>query len=114
MLYKIIAFFIFSGIASIKKPIYGGLAGMVTAPVIYVIFNSYDLPTVGLLSAFGFGFGLIWGVLIWNFIHGKEYNEQNKKTYVMPIGKPGSSQRGGIIYTDEEEKNAKDNEKNNI
>lgn len=111
MVYKIIAFFIISGIAGIKKPIYGGLAGMVAAPVIYIIFNSFDLPTVCILSAFGFGFGLLWGVFFWNFIHSKEYNQQNKKTYVMPMSKAGGGQRGGIIYTDEEEQNAKDNER---
>ena len=111
MLYQIIAFFIISGIAAIKKPIYGGLAGLVTAPVIYVVFNSFDLPTVCVLSAFGFGFGLIWGVFAWNFIHGEEYNQQNKKTYVMPMYRAGTGQRGGIIYTDEEEKNARENER---
>lgn len=109
--YKIIAFLIISGIAAIKKPLYGGLAGMLTAPLIYLVFNSFDLITVCVLSVFGFGFGLLWGVFTWNFFHNDEYNQQNKKTYVMPMNKAGTGQRGGIIYTDEEEKNARENEK---
>ena len=46
MLYQIIAFFIISGIAAIRRPIYGGLAGMVAAPGIYVAFYSFDIVTV--------------------------------------------------------------------
>jgi len=111
MLYKIILFLAISAIAAIKRPIYGGFAGMVAAPVIYYVFNKFDLPTILVLSAFGFAFGLLWGVFAWNFFHGEEYNQQNKKTYVMPMTKAGSGQRGGIIYTDEEEKNARENER---
>ncbi len=111
MAFKIIAFLIISGIAAIKRPLYGGLAGMIAAPGIYIVFNSFDLPTVCVLSAFGFGFGLMWGVFAWNVFHGEEYNQQNKKTYVMPMSKAGTGQRGGIIYTDEEEKNARENER---
>lgn len=109
--YKIIAFFIISGIAAIKRPIFGGLAGMIAAPAIYYVFNSFDLPTILVLSVFGFTIGLLWGVFAWNFFHGEEYNQQNKKTYVMPMSKAGTGQRGGIIYTDEEEKNARENKR---
>ncbi len=110
MAFKIIAFLIISGIAAIKRPLYGGLAGMIAAPGIYIVFNSFDLPTVCVLSAFGFGFGLMWGTLAWRLFHGKGYNQQNKP-YVMPMWKAGTGMRGRIIYTDEEEKNAKENER---
>ena len=59
MTYKVIAFITISLLAGIRKPIYGGLAGMVTAPGLSLIFNSFDLPTVVVLAPFGFGFGLI-------------------------------------------------------
>ena len=111
MIYKLIAFFLISGIAAIKRPIYGGIAGCVTAPVISILFGSFDLVTVLVLAAFGFGFGLMWGTFAWNLFHGEEYNQQNKKTYVMPMSKAGTGQRGGIIYTDEEEKNARENKR---
>lgn len=111
MVYKIIAFFIISGIAAIKRPIYGGVAGMIAAPAIYYVFNSFDLSTIVVLAAFGLTIGLLWGVFAWNFFHGEEYNQQDKKTYVMPMSHPGTGQRGAIIYTDEEEKNARENER---
>lgn len=90
MLYKVILFLVITSIAAIKKPIYGGIAGMIAAPAIYYIFNTFDLPTILVLSAFGFGVGLLWGVFSWNFFHGKEYNQQNEKTYIMPITHRGS------------------------
>lgn len=109
MIYKIIFFLVISAIPAIKKPIYGGFTGMLTAPGIYYVFNSFDLPTILVLSAFGFAIGLLWGVFAWNLFHDEEYNQQNKKTYVMPMNQAGTGQRGGIIYTDEEEKNAREN-----
>ncbi len=109
MTYKIIAFIIISCLAGIKKPIYGGLAGMIAAPAMSIIWTPFDLPTVVILAPFGFGFGLIFGLLAWNIFHGSEYNKQNEKTYYMPMTR---NMRGGIIHTDEEEKNAKDNKRN--
>jgi hypothetical protein len=111
MIYKVIAFLLISGVAAIKRPIYGGIAGMIAAPAISIVFYSFDLPTVLVLSGFGFGFGLMWGTFTWGLFHGEEYNQQSKKPYVMPMSKAGTGQRGGIIYTDEEEKNARENER---
>ncbi len=108
MIYKIIVFIIVSCLAGIKKPIYGGLAGMIAAPVMSLIFTPFDLPTVVILAPFGFGFGLILGLLAWKIFHGSEYSRQNKKTYYMPMSR---NMRGGIIPTDEEEKNARENER---
>lgn len=106
MTYKILAFIMISCLAGIKKPIYGGLAGMIAAPLMSIIWTPFDLPTVVVLAPFGFGFGLILGSLAWNIFHGSEYNRQNEKTHYMPMSR---NMRGGIIHTDEEEKNAKDN-----
>ena len=112
MTYQIIAFFIMSAIAGIKRPIYGGLAGLLSAPVMYMIFNPFDLPAVLVLAAFGFGFGLLIGRASWWIFRGSDDNQQNTKPYVMPITKGGGSgQRGEIIYTDEEAKNAEDNKR---
>ncbi|WP_148204291.1 hypothetical protein [Syntrophotalea carbinolica] len=69
------------------------------------------MPTVLVLAGFGCGFGLICGRISWWLIKGSDDNQQNNKPYVMPITQTGTSQRGGIIYTDEEAKNAKENER---
>lgn len=108
MIYKVIAVILISCLAGIKKPIYGGLAGMITAPGISILLNSFDLPTVVFLAPFGFGFGLMFGVLAWKIFHGSEYNKESTKPYIMPMSR---NIRGGIIYTDEEEKNSKENKK---
>jgi hypothetical protein len=48
----------------------------------------------------------------WWIFHGSDSNQQNTKPYVMPITKGGgNSGRGGIIYTDEEVKNAEENKR---
>lgn len=108
MTYKIIIVIVLSCVAGVKKPIYGGLAGMVVAPIMSIIHMSFDLPTVIILAPFGFGFGLLLGVLSWNVYHGSEYNQQNTKTYFMPMTQ---NMRGGMINTDEEEKNAHENKR---
>ena len=111
MTFKIIIFIILSGLAGIKKPIWGALLGAILAPILSIIHMSFDLPTVFMLAPFGFGFGLLIGVVFWNLFHGTEHNKQNEKTYYMPMSR---NMRGGIIFTDEEEKNTKDNKRNNI
>ena len=112
MIYKIIFFAIISCLAGIKRPIYGGLAGLISAPVMYMIFNPFELPTVLVLAAFGFGFGLLCGRVSWLMFRASDDHQQNTKPYVMPITKGGGSgQRGEIIYTDEEVKNAEENKK---
>jgi len=112
MAYKIIAFILLSCLAGIKKPVYGGAAGLISAPVMSIIFSAFDLPTVLVLAAFGFGFGLLCGRVSWWLFRSSDDNQQNTKPYVMPITKGGGSgQRGEIIYTDEEAKNAEDNKR---
>jgi uncharacterized membrane protein len=112
MIYRIILFAIISGFAGIKRPIYGGLAGLISAPVMYMIVGQFDLPTVLVLAAFGFGFGLLCGRVSWWIFRDSDDNQRNTKPYVMPITKGGgNSGRGEIIYTDEEVKNAEDNKR---
>ncbi len=108
MTYKIIAFIVIACLAGIKKPIYGGLAGMIAAPVMSIIYSPFDLPTVVVLAPFGFGFGLMIGLFAWNRFHGSDYNKLNEKLYYMPMSR---NMRGGIIHSDEEAKNAKENKK---
>lgn len=108
MTFKIILFIILTCLAGMKKPIWGGLVGAAVAPILSIIHMSFDLPTVFMLTPFGFGFGFLLGVVAWNIFHGSEYNKQNEKTYYMPMTR---NMRGGIIYTDEDEKNAKENKR---
>ena len=112
MIYKVIIFAIISCLAGIKRPIYGGLAGLISAPAMSMFFSTFDLPTVLVLTAFGLGFGLLCGRVSWWIFHGSDDSQQNTKPHIMPITKGGgSSQRGQIIYTDEEEKNAEENKR---
>ena len=112
MIYKVILFVIISCLSGLKRPIYGGLAGLISAPVLSVIYSPFDLPTVLVLAAFGFGFGLVFGRVSWWLFRGSGYNQQqSKKPYVMPITRAGGGQRGEIIYTDEEAKSAEENKR---
>ena len=112
MIYKVILFVIISCLAGIKRPLFGGLAGLISAAVISIFFSTFDLPTVLVLTAFGFGFGLLLGRISWWIFHSPGDNQQDTKPYVMPITKGGgNAQRGEIIYTDEEVKNAEENKR---
>ena len=111
MIYKVIIFAIISCLAGIKRPIYGALAGLISAALMSMFFGTFDLPTVLVLTAFGFGFGLLCGSVSWWIFRGSDLNQQNPKPYVMPITRAGGGQRGEIIYTDEEEKNAEENKR---
>ena len=109
MIFKVIIFALISGLTGIKRPLYGGLAGSISAPVMNLIFSPFDLPTVLVLIFLGFGLGLLCGRVSWLIFHGFDTNQQDTKPYVMPIPRGGG--RGEIIYTDEEEKNAEDNKR---
>ena len=111
MIFKVVIFAVISCLAGIKRPIYGGLAGMISAPAMSLILNPFDLPTVVVLAAFGFGFGLLCGRVSWWIFQGSESNQQETKPYVMPITRAGGGQRGEIIYTDEEANNAEENKR---
>ena len=111
MIYKILAFIIISAIAGVKKPMHGGVAGMITAPVLSRVFSPFDLPAFLVVLLFGFGLGLLCGRISRWIFHGIDDKQEKTKTHVMPITSAGGGQRGCIIYTDEEEKNATDNKR---
>ena len=111
MIYKVLAFIIITGISGVKKPFYGGFAGLVAAPLLSMVFRPFDLPTFLVVLLFGFGLGLLCGRISCWIFHGIDDKQQKTKTHVMPITSAGGGQRGCIIYTDEEEKNAKENKK---
>ena len=111
MIFKVIIFAIISCLAGLKRPILGGLAGSISAPVMSFIFSPFDLSTVLVLIPFGFGFGLLCGRVTWWLFVGSDSNQHNTEPYVMPITRAGGGQRGEIIYTDEEEKNAEENQR---
>ena len=111
MVFKVILFAVISCLTGLKRPLLGGLSGSISAPVMSFIFSPFDLPTVLVLIPFGFGFGLLLGRVSWWIFYGSDSNQQNTKPYVMPITRAGGGQRGEIIYTDEEEKNAEENKR---
>ena len=111
MVFKVIIFAVISCLTGLKRPLFGGLAGSISAPVMSFIFSPFDLPTVLVLIPFGFGFGLLLGRVSWWIFYGSDSNQQNTKPYVMPITRGGGGQRGEIIYTDEEAKNAEENKR---
>ena len=111
MVFKVILFAVISCLAGVKRPLFGGLAGAISAPVLSFVFSPFDLPTVLVLIPFGFGFGLLLGRVSWWIFYGSDSNQQDTKPYVMPITRGGGGQRGEIIYTDEEAKNAEENKR---
>ena len=109
MIFKVIIFTIISCLTGVKRPIYGGLAGSISAPVISLISSPFYLPTVLFLVLFGFGLGLKFGRASWWLFHGSDTNQQDTKPYILTIPRGGG--RGEIIYTDEEVKNVEDNKR---
>jgi hypothetical protein len=107
----IIAVFVISGIIGIKKKVYGAAAGAIIAPLIDYVFHSFDLFFFIALFPIGFLIGWISGSLSKWFFSGFRGGKHN--TGPSYTGRAGGHQRGGIVFTDEEMKNAKEN-KNKI
>jgi len=97
---------VLSGVAGIKKPIYGGLAGLLLSPLIHVIFYKFDLFIFSILFPAGFIIGIFFGSIVNGLFFVSREDDRNPKLYYRPVHKSG----GGIVYTNEEEKNAKENE----
>ncbi|MCW8892224.1 MAG: hypothetical protein OQL18_02765 [Deltaproteobacteria bacterium] len=106
MFYHAVIVCVLSGVAGIKKPIYGGLAGLFLSPLIHVIFYKFDLFIFSILLPAGFIIGIFFGSLVNGLFFGSRDDDRNSKPYYRPVHKSG----GGIVYTNEEEKNAKENE----
>jgi len=105
----LVVIFVVSILVGIKKPIWGAVAGMTLAPLVYYLFHN-DNPYVFIsLFPIGFMLGWIFGFLAnWFFsgFRGGKHNEGPSYTK----GLFGGSQRSGIVMTDEEEENSMLNE----
>ncbi len=111
VIYQIIAVCVISGIAGIKKPIYGGLAGLILSPLIHVVFYKFDLFLFLIFMSIGFVIGICLGSILNWFFGGRD--DLNRKPYYTSMHITGGGMGSGIVYTDEEEKNAKQNENKN-
>ena len=113
MIYTIIAACIIVGLFGVKKPIYGGVAGLVVAPFLHYILFNFDQFIFNLLFPIGFVIGLFIGSIVnklFFFVIG-DHDDQNTRPYYRSMHHgTGGGWGGGIVYTDEEEKNAKQNE----
>ena len=93
-----------SCLIGIKKPLFGAIAGAILAPILHLLFATFNLITfivlvpVGFLSGFAFSFV---ASLIYSGFRGKP-----QTTGVSIIGQSGghgfSEHTGGIILSDEE------------
>jgi hypothetical protein len=110
MLYQIIAVCVISGIVGAKKPMFGGLAGLILSPLIHLIFYKFDSTIFLYLCPIGLVIGLCSGGIVnWLFFGGT--SDINRKPYYNPMSTGKGSSGGGIIYTDEEQKNATENQR---
>jgi hypothetical protein len=106
----LIAIVVLSGVVGIKKPIYGGIAGLITAPLVHYIFQSFSSYMFFALFPIGFVAGWLAGKLSNWFFSGFRGGKHNVgPSYISMTGRAGGDQRGGIVYTEEEIKNAKAN-----
>jgi len=106
-----ISIIVLSGIVGLKKPIYGGIAGLIIAPLIHYIFQPFSLYVFFALFPIGFFAGLLIGKISnWFFSGFRGGNHNVGPSYISMTGRAGGNQRGGIVYTDEEMKNAKANQ----
>lgn len=107
----LISIIVISGILGIRKPIYGGFAGIIIAPLIHYFFQSFSLYLFIALFLIGFLVGWLIGILSNWFFSGFRGGKHNVgPSYTSMTGRAGGNQRGGIVYTDEEMKNAKANQ----
>ena len=110
MIYLIIAVCVVSGIVGVKKPIYGGLTGLILSPLAHVLFYKFSSLIFCLLFPIGFAIGIVCGGIVHWFFYGGTASD-NSKPYYHAMHSWGGAKGSGIIYTDEEEKNAKQNER---
>lgn len=110
MIYLIISVCIISGIVGAKKPIYGGFTGLVLFPLIPLFFYKFDSTLFLILLPIGFTLGLFLGGVVNRLFYGARGDEKRKPYYKSISSGTGFSFGGGIVYTDEEEKNAKENQ----
>ena len=110
MIYMIIAVCVISGVAGVKKPIYGGLTGLILFPLIPLFFYKFDSTLFLILLPLEFALGLFFGRTFNWIFYGVRDDMKGKPHYKSISSGTGFSFGGGIVYTDEEQKNAKENE----
>ena len=110
--YQVISVCIISGIFGFKKPILGALAGIVTTLINYFTFYEFDQLLFYLLFVLGgfAGFVCAW-IIHWVFYGVTDDRNSSKPHYKAFPGGSGGSWGGGVIYTDEEQKNSQENSK---
>jgi hypothetical protein len=107
-----IAVLVVSGVAGMKKPMHGAFSGMIVAPIIYYYFHDFTVVFFIILFPAGFLAGWFFGFVANWFFSGFRGGKHNTgPTFRAMPGRPGGEQRGGIMYTDEEEKNARKHKK---
>ncbi len=112
MVYQVIFVCTISGIVGFKKPILGALAGIVTTLINYFIFYEFDqflFYVLFLVGGFG-GFACSW-IIHWVFYGYTDDRNSSKPHYKAFPGGSGGSWGGGVVYTDDEHKNAQENSK---
>jgi Na+-driven multidrug efflux pump len=110
MIYMIIAVCVISGGAGVKKPIYGGLTGLVLFSLIPFFFYKFDLTLFLIVAPIGFVLGLFFGGIVNWLFYRTTADKKRKPHYKSVSSGTGFSFGGGIVYTDEEQKNAKENQ----
>ena len=106
----LVVIFVVSILVGIKKPILGGVAGIILAPLIYYFFHDFNLYVFIFLFPIGFLLGWLFGFLANWFFSGFRGGKHNEGPSFV-TGRFGGSQRGGIVLTDEEKENSMLNEK---
>lgn len=106
-----IAVLIVSGLLGVSKPKYGAIAGAIIAPLAYYLSHSFNWIIFIILFPAGLLAGFIFGSLSnWFFSGFRGGRHSTGPTYKGITGRAGGTQRGGIILTDEERKNAQENQ----
>ena len=112
MIYQILFVCIISGLIGCKKPIFGSLAGIVATLLNYFTFYEFDQLLFYVLFVLGGFAGFVCALIIhWVFYGVTDDRNSSKPHYKAFPGGSGGSWGGGVIYTDEEQKNAQGNSK---
>jgi len=86
----LIALFIISGLIGMKKPIFGGFAGLIAAPAIHYFFHTFNLIFFIALFPIGFLAGWIFGTIVsWFFSGFRGGKHSTGPSFSSLTGRPG-------------------------
>ena len=102
----IIIVFIASGIIGLKKPIIGAVSGCLLTIVLFFVLNEFKISIFLTTSLFGFIASFAGGYLIPWFFSGFRGGKHNTGPSFIDGVRTGGHP-GGIILSDEEQKNIK-------